>query len=223
MITSRNCFICDKQFYAYSGQLKYGRGKYCSKECQTIGQITKILKKCKTCNKDILVRPSRMNENDNNYCSRKCLGIDQRMSVSSFWNYVDRKSENECWEWVGTRNPYTDYGLITINQKLFRAHRLAYLFTVQGPIQPSMLVCHTCDNPPCCNPHHLFLGTTQDNMDDMVQKGRSLTGEKHPRCKLDEFDVKQILLLKNILKTYTVAKTYKVDPSTINSIWTRKT
>lgn len=76
--------------------------------------------------------------------------------------------EGACWEWGGPTNK-KGYG--TGANGVF-AHRLAYE-RARGPIPHGLLVCHTCDNPPCCNPSHLFLGTTQDNADDMVAKGRS--------------------------------------------------
>jgi hypothetical protein len=70
------------------------------------------------------------------------------------------------------------------------------MISSQAFIPDGMLVCHTCDNPPCCNPKHLFLGTFQDNIDDRERKGRNhppcLRGEKHGQHKLTELDVIEI-------------------------------
>jgi hypothetical protein len=84
------------------------------------------------------------------------------------WNRL--VSKGECLEWTGAMSP-DGYGVIKVRQKQWRAHRLAYTESV-GPIPQGMLVCHTCDNILCCNPKHLFLGTPQDNMIDMVCKKR---------------------------------------------------
>ena len=81
-------------------------------------------------------------------------------------------TETGCWEWRGTRNDQ-GYGLITaprLNLDGARVHRLMYELHV-GPLG-DLQGCHRCDNPPCCNPAHIFPGTGADNMADMVAKGR---------------------------------------------------
>jgi hypothetical protein len=84
-----------------------------------------------------------------------------------FWSHVRRGPAESCWEWQG--RIYGDgYGRFL---GYLATHRLAYYFTT-GVDPEELLVCHHCDNPPCCNPDHLFLGTHADNMRDMVQKGR---------------------------------------------------
>lgn len=76
----------------------------------------------------------------------------------------------ECWVWKGARGG-KGYGSKMIRGKAYRTHRLAWEW-VNGPIPDGMMVLHRCDNPPCCNPNHLFIGTNTDNMRDMVAKGR---------------------------------------------------
>lgn len=76
----------------------------------------------------------------------------------------------DCLEWTGSRNEH-GYGGLRIDGQLVKAHRFAFEL-VYGPIPDGMDVCHRCDNPPCCNPVHLFLGTARDNGQDMVRKRR---------------------------------------------------
>ena len=87
-----------------------------------------------------------------------------------FWSHVVTMP-NGCMEWTGATDP-KGYGHGTVNGGHFAAHRRAWELA-NGPIPNGLHVCHHCDNPPCCNPEHLFLGTMKDNMMDMVSKGRS--------------------------------------------------
>src|SRR5690349_13982377 len=80
------------------------------------------------------------------------------------------KLSTPCIEWDGTRH-VKGYGQITIRGRTVRAHRLAWE-KANGPIPEGMMVCHKCDNPPCINPEHLFLGTSKDNAQDSIIKGR---------------------------------------------------
>lgn len=105
-----------------------------------------------------------------------------------FWALVDKDGPNGCWIWsrckrsdeygrfsVGTRKWVLRYGLIQRS----KTHRIAYALTF-GPIPDGMDVLHHCDNPPCCNPNHLFLGTDVDNVRDKLDKGR-----ENPQCGSD--------------------------------------
>ena len=81
-----------------------------------------------------------------------------------------------------------------------------------------MYICHACDNPACCNPSHLFLGTQFDNMQDMVKKGRinNRAGENNPKAKLSESDIFEIYRLYNSgMSAYRISKMYKVAGPTI--------
>jgi hypothetical protein len=88
-----------------------------------------------------------------------------------FWRKVARTGPAECWLWLAGRNP-KGYGRFGMHGSAVFAHRQAYALTV-GAIPEGMYVCHRCDNPPCCNPEHLFLGTHADNIRDMTRKGRA--------------------------------------------------
>lgn len=100
-----------------------------------------------------------------------------------FWSRVAVGEADECWEWRVAKNS-DKYGNFWIHDRSWRAHRVAWILTY-GPIPNGLLVCHKCDNPGCCNPYHLFLGTSKDNQIDSARKGRQA-------AKLTEEDVLKI-------------------------------
>ena len=121
--------------------------------------------------------------------------------LERFNSNIGTASESGCVPWKGN---HSNKGrpLFGFNGSQQYAHRVMWAIH-NGPIPLSMYVCHTCDNPICVNPDHLFLGTARDNYHDMVGKGRrrttkgmktgrrpSVAGSNHPRAKLCEFDVK---------------------------------
>ena len=141
------------------------------------------------------------------FCSRKCrLNYDHSRATARdiinqrFWSNVDKSGD--CWLWQGLVLN-SGYGQFYAAGKRYRAHRYSWILA-HGPIPEGLSVCHTCDNPLCVNPDHLWLGTTLANQLDAVRKGRKASGiksgaythpeqvqrgETHPSAKLTEADV----------------------------------
>lgn len=121
-----------------------------------------------------------------------------------FWEKVEMTSINDCWMWKASKNK-KGYGNFYVSignskDKHILAHRMAYiLWNHLNEIPDGLQVLHRCDNPSCCNPAHLFLGTNQDNMNDMMQKGRrgDKSGEHNSQAKLTSEDV---FLMRNMRK-----------------------
>ncbi len=101
-----------------------------------------------------------------------------------FWSKVGKGGEGDCWEWKAGRFG-NGYGHFTTTragiQSGHRAHRFAWVLAT-GPIPEGLCVLHKCDNRPCCNPQHLFLGTDLDNARDRDQKGRGWNGWGERGC-----------------------------------------
>lgn len=96
--------------------------------------------------------------------------------LARFKNAIPEVAINECWEWGMSKNS-RGYGVFYIGNVQFLSHRVSFKIH-NGDAPSSLLVCHTCDNPPCVNPEHLFLGTVRDNSLDCTKKGRNVESLK---------------------------------------------
>jgi len=150
--------------------------------------------------------------------------------IKSFWSKVDMLSDvKSCWKWRGAKKP-SGYGNVRINGKYLLAHRVAFQLAV-GEIPSGFIVCHICDEPGCCNPNHLMLGTVKSNAADMVLKNRqkkpeyAAKGETNGNSKLTEKEVKEIRKLYEfgVLNQYELAKNYGVTQPAIGCIVRKKT
>lgn len=93
--------------------------------------------------------------------------------LEAFWAHCTKGRPDECWPWTGI-TAHFGHGKLRFRHAQLYAHRASWEVHY-GPIPAGLNVLHKCDNPPCCNPHHLFLGTHADNHADMDDKGRGVT------------------------------------------------
>jgi hypothetical protein len=152
-----------------------------------------------------------------------------KVLLQRFLDKVVLDENTGCWEWCASKD--RGYGQLKAAGKILKAHRVAYELFI-GKIPEGMFVCHTCDNPGCVNPAHLFVGTHQDNMDDMRRKGRrkgrgtKAKGEKHYLAKLTESQVREIRELYTPYGKYSqskLAEMFGVSPMTISDIINNRT
>jgi len=146
-----------------------------------------------------------------------------------FSAFVAMGEPDACWPWTGGKADGAAYGGFYVSKtRRIRAHRAAWIIANSAAIPDGVLVCHRCDNPPCCNPAHLFLGTIQDNNADRVAKGRTVAvsrrspaskyrrGADHSCAKLTP---EQVAAIRQDPRSHTeTAKDYGVSLSTISRI-----
>ena len=147
------------------------------------------------------------------------------IQVSAFWSKVSISgNKRDCWEWRGARKK-AGYGNLRVNKEYKLAHRVAFELA-NGPIPEGYFVCHVCDNPPCCNPGHLMLGTSRSNAVDMLIKNRQKKPESAARgivngnSKLNEADVLEIrrAYASREMTQYQLAEVFGVTQPAIGSI-----
>lgn len=152
------------------------------------------------------------------YCSKRCGGLAKRTPLLErlLARLTHTADPYDCWEWTGPRMP-AGYGTLRIvdqprNQRMRLVHRMMYQETY-GPIPDDLLVCHHCDNRPCANPRHLFLGTKIMNAHDAISKGRMVS-------KLTEEIVRAIRASSDTQTA--LARRYGVNQGLISAVILRK-
>jgi hypothetical protein len=144
------------------------------------------------------------------------------------WSKIDVKTEDECWNWKGYKNE-DGYGRTWINDCGYYAHRVIYdlvypnIITLSAPknTDETGFILHTCDNPSCCNPKHLWVGNCSENIADKVKKGRSadFSGDKGPNCKLSMEQAQEIRQKrKDGISAKELANQYRVSLSSVKTL-----
>jgi hypothetical protein len=137
--------------------------------------------------------------------------LERELMEVRFWRLVNRRGENDCWPWLGFVEVH-GYGQFMRNIK---AHRFAWSYAYGQPVPEGKAICHTCDNPPCVNPAHLYSGSMKENSEDMVSRDRSA------RAKLTQAEVKTIraeVASGGRGTQARLARSYGLHPMTINRI-----
>lgn len=135
-----------------------------------------------------------------------------------FWQKVAKGGPDDCWEWQAARTSF-GYGITRIGpgHSNRHAHRVAWEFE-NGPIPDGLYVCHSCDNPPCVNPAHLWLGTPAENNMDALRKGRSGTW----LCVADVRTIRRLHAAGEVSQR-ELARQFRTSPSNIGQIVKRQT
>jgi hypothetical protein len=140
-------------------------------------------------------------------------------SLEDVGGLIDIRGTDECWPWLGNVNRQ-GYGLVHHEGKLRNAHRVVYALHFPNAVRPGVLVCHSCDNPPCCNVAHLFTGDYKANRADAVAKGRmNVSGEGNGMAKLSDDDVRLAWSLKSSRTHQQIGDRLGVARSTITNIF----
>ncbi len=143
---------------------------------------------------------------------------------SSFWSRVELREPNQCWHWRGGCDK--GYGRFYSRHLggYVRAHRAAWILT-HGPLSAGIVVCHDCDTPACVNPKHLFIGSSKDNVDDAMAKGRmkNYRGEKHINSKLTRFEVVEVRrLCAAKVDQRLIGRMFRIGQATVSDIYKRR-
>lgn len=162
---------------------------------------------CASCNKQFERAASKVRaaKSKNLLCSRKCQSMFLSVPVyDRLWPKIDKRGPDECWPWLGYRDK-NGYGRVFNRHGSKLPTRLVVELVLCEPLPEWLFVLHHCDNPPCCNPAHLFLGNDAANTADKMAKGRHCRHDKRPLAKLTIEKAREIRAATGTLRELAIA------------------
>lgn len=179
-----------------------------------------VVKGCKECSESFISWVS----SNQQFCSRRCWYLARKQNVAlRFWPKVDIKDDDECWEWLGGKSG--GYGMFWDGVSQKKAHRIAWELWNERPFPSNRQGNHTCDNPPCCNPRHVYPGTAKENTSDMFRRDRAVTvrGAECVWAKLTDTDVIEIReRYSNGERGASLAERFSISPQHAVRVATRQ-
>lgn len=230
---ARNCVVCNKKYLAKAYKKK---SKYCSVLCFRATWPERIKKECYKCGHKFEEASNYGKKFKKSYCSNECRKTGQSLNDSElndrfhkrFLKQISKsRNPDNCWKWKGALD-INGYGRFSRGYKHIPAHRASWLI-LMGEISDGMNVLHKCDNPPCTNPSHLYLGTDKDNARDRVERNRyrkinkKVRGTRNHRARITQMTA--IKIKRRLAKNKTIneiAKELNVTRPTIENIKHKK-
>jgi HNH endonuclease len=166
------------------------------------------------CGGEILCHSNHIKSSDRTSCG--CTGPNDHIR-----DFIAENANNSgCWEWPGAQDK-DGYCRTKLSGRTAIAHRAVYTIA-KGEIPKGLNLLHRCDNPPCCNPDHLFPGTQKQNCEDAKAKDRHSRGERNGVSKLTDDDVRFIRANAAIMSQMDLARRFNIRQSSIWSIINRR-
>lgn len=234
----QSCEVCRTDFFAPAHRVTKGIGRFCSRKCSGIAHrkpdgyvpARKVERQCEHCKTTFLAEPCLVAKGGGRYCSKRCSNTVNTAARNRakaapmpdrFWNKVDQSGgPDACWPWMGTRKK-SEHGHFRIDGHVEQCGRIVLSLTLGLPLRDKWWACHRCDNPPCCNPAHLFVGDSQANTADMVAKKRHAFGEKSGMAKLTDDAVRLIRSMSG--SGPKIAERFGVKKAAIYAVRARRT
>jgi hypothetical protein len=210
------CEYCGTPFKAWQFKRDKGHDRFCSIPCANAFDRERHTVDCLNCGKPVHALPSKQAKGHSIYCSIPCrVAFEALQQYYAFWSHVDMSGgPDACWPWKLSCFD-SGYGQYYYDHKNRRAHREAFERT-WGPLPEKHGALHHCDNKPCCNPYHLFPGTTLINNQDRTRKGRSF-------AHIPDAQAREIFESRGTNSATVLAEHYHVSNVAIYNIWTKRT
>lgn len=204
----RRCEVCAASFRAWPYSVARGQGRFCSIACSDEAKRLASQIACETCGKTTASRGGTATRRRKRFCSRRCSAASRVADLRSrLARDTNRTDSSGCWLWTG-RISHGGYGVLDYKGKATTAHRAAWTVASGQDVEPGQPVLHTCDNRRCVRNDdvgvyvldgvahqrygHLWEGTQEANINDMVSKQRGAIGERVGRSKLTADQVRDI-------------------------------